>query len=130
MKKGQQQKRILVIDDDPDVIITLRTALEGHGFRTDSYSNPVLAYKNFRDGLYDLVILDIKMPEVDGFQLYQKITRTDSKVKIIFLTASEYYHERFRKEKGFNNFKQEIFLRKPIETEDLVQVIKRLMEFG
>ena len=130
MKKGQQQKRILVIDDDPDIIITLRTALEGYGFKMDSYSNPVLAYENFRDGLYDLVILDIKMPEVDGFQLYQKITRIDSKVKIIFLTASEYYYERFRKEKGFNNFKQEIFLRKPIETEDLVQVIKRLMEFG
>ena len=60
--------------------------------------DPALAYKNFRKGLYDLVLLDIKMPEVDGFQLYQKVRKTDRRVKIIFLTASEYYYEQFRKE--------------------------------
>ena len=70
------------------------------------------------------------MPEVDGFQLYQKIKVTDSKVKIIFLTASEYYYEQFRKERGFDLFKQELFLRKPIETEDLVQVIKKSLQSG
>lgn len=68
----QQQKRILIIDDNPDVTLSLRVALEQNGFKTDSYTNPALAYENFRDGQYDLVLLDIKMPEVDGFQLYQK----------------------------------------------------------
>jgi DNA-binding response OmpR family regulator len=103
---------------------------QADGFKADAYTDPVLAYQNFRSGQYDLVILDIKMPEVDGFQLYQKIKGTDSKVKIIFLTASEYYYEQFRKEKGFDNFKQELFLRKPIKTEDLVKIIKRLLEFS
>jgi len=70
------------------------------------------------------------MPEVVGFNLYRKIKATDGKVKIIFLTASEYYYEQFRKEKGFDNFKQELFLRKPIGTEDLVQAINKLLEFG
>jgi CheY-like chemotaxis protein len=70
------------------------------------------------------------MPDVDGFNLYQKIRRTDGKVKIIFLTASEYYYEQFRKENGFDEFDQELFLRKPIETEDLVQAIKKLLESG
>jgi DNA-binding response OmpR family regulator len=107
----QQQRRILIIDDNPDVTLSLRVALEQNGFKTDSYTNPALAYENFRDGQYDLVLLDIKMPEVDGFQLYQKIRKNDSRIKICFLTASEFYYERFRKERGFGEFKQESFLK-------------------
>ena len=124
----QQQKRILIIDDDPDIAIILRVVLKDKGFKTDSYTDPELAYKNFRDGFYDLILLDIKMPELDGFHFYQKIRETDSRVKIIFLTASEFYHEQFRKERGFDLLKQEFFLRKPIETEDLVQAINKLLE--
>jgi DNA-binding response OmpR family regulator len=123
-----QQKRILITDDEEDIADILRMTLEYNGFNTDTYTDPVLAYQNFRDGQYDLVILDVKMPDVDGFKLYQKIRRTDGKVKIIFLTASEYYYEQFRKESGFDDFNQELFLRKPIETEDLVQAIKKLLE--
>jgi DNA-binding response OmpR family regulator len=124
----EQQKRILIIDDDPDIAIVLRMTLEQNGFKADSYDNPASAYENFKEGLYDLVILDIKMPEIDGFHFYQKIRKADRMVKIIFLTASEYYYERFRKEGGFDDFKQELFLRKPIATEDLVQAINKLLE--
>ena len=92
-------KKILIIDDEPDVILTLRMALEQNGFRTDSCSDPTLAYEKFRDGLC-IVLLDIKMPIVNGFHLYQKIKRTDTGVKICFLTASEFYHEEIRKEEG------------------------------
>ena len=129
MGSKQQQKRILIIDDEEDIADILRMTLEYNGFNTDTYTDPVLAYRNFRDGQYDLVILDVKMPDVDGFKLYQKIRRTDGKVKIIFLTASEYYYEQFRKENGFDEFNQELFLRKPIETEDLVHEIKKLLQF-
>ena len=123
----QEQKRILIIDDQPDVAMTFRMALEQSGFSTDSYTDPVIAYKNFRDGLYDLVLLDIKMPVVDGFLLYQRIKRIDSRVKICFLTASEYYHERIRKEQGFDGFNQESFLRKPVEIKELVNTTKKLL---
>jgi DNA-binding response OmpR family regulator len=130
MGSEQQQKRILIIDDEQDIAMILRMTLEQYGFKTDIYVDPILAFENFRRGQYDLVILDIKMPEVDGFHLYKKIKRIDSRVRIIFLTASEYYYEQFRKEKGFSNFKQELFLRKPIGNEDLVQAINKLLEFG
>ena len=130
MATWQQQKRILIIDDEQDIANILRISLEDNGFKSDIYTDPVLAYQSFRDGQYDLVIMDIKMPEVDGFNLYHKVKRTDGKIKIIFLTASEYYYEQFRKEKGFNYFKQELFLRKPIGTEDLVQAINKLLGFG
>jgi DNA-binding response OmpR family regulator len=125
----KRQKRILIIDDEQDIVDIFRISLEDNGFKTDTYTDPILAYQNFRDGQYDLVILDVKMPGVDGFNLYQKIKKTDGKVKIIFLTASEYYYEQFRKEKGFDNFKQEIFLRKPIQIKDLVRKIEKLLEY-
>jgi DNA-binding response OmpR family regulator len=122
-------KKILIIDDEPDVVLTLRMALEQKGFRTDSCSDPTLAFKNFRAGVYDLVLLDIKMPNVDGFQLYQKIKRTDSRVKICFLTASEFYDEEIRKEQGFDGFNEELFLRKPIEIACLIDTIRPLMHY-
>lgn len=125
-----KQKRILIIDDDPDVTMTLRKVLEESGYSTDSYTDPVGAYKNFRDGLYDLVLLDILMPVVDGFLLYQKIRRTDSMVKICFLTASEFFHEEIRKEQGIGGLDQESFLRKPIEIKDLIHTIKGLLDSG
>ena len=114
-RSGQQQKRILIIDD------------EDYGFKTDSYTDPVLALKNFKSGQYDLIILDIKMPIIDGFLLYQNIKTTDSKVEICFLTATEYFREEIRKEHGFDEFNQELFLRKPIEIEELVYQIKRML---
>jgi two-component system response regulator ChvI len=123
-------KRVLIIDDEPDIILTLRMDLEQNGFRTDSYSDSILAYKNFRAGLYDLVLLDIKMPNVDGFQLYQKIKRTDSRVKICFLTASEFYDEEIRKEQGFDGFNEELFLRKPVEIACLIDTIRPLMDLA
>ena len=126
----QQQKRILIIDDEPDVTMTLRKVLEQSGYSTDSYTDPVAAYKNFRDGLYDLVLLDIKMPVVDGFLLYQKIRRTDSRVKICFLTATEFFYERIRQEHGLGGFKQESFLKKPIEIENLIHAINKMLGSG
>jgi DNA-binding response OmpR family regulator len=128
MRSEQEQKRILIIDDDLDITIALRISLEDNGFSADSYTDPVLAFENFRGGQYDLVLLDIKMPEVDGFHLYQKIRKIDSNVKICFLTATEFFHEEIRKEHGFDEFNQETFLRKPIDTKDLVREIKRLLE--
>jgi DNA-binding response OmpR family regulator len=130
MRSEQEQRRILIIDDDPDIAITLRISLEDNGFSADSYTDPVLAFENFRGGQYDLVLLDIKMPEVDGFHLYQKIRKIDSNVKVCFLTATEYFHEEIRKEHGLDEPNKELFLRKPIQIDDLIHAINKLLESG
>jgi CheY-like chemotaxis protein len=70
---------------------------------------------------------DIKMPEMDGFQLYQKMKRIDSKV--CFLTASEMYYERFRKEEEFAAIDKDLFVRKPIGNEDLVKKINTIVSY-
>ena len=125
---SKQRNRILIIDDEQDTAFTLQMALEQYGFKTDTYTDPVLAYQDFRDSIYDLVILDIKMPGIDGFHLYQKIRMTDSKVKICFLTATEFFREQIRKEYGLGNYKQELFLRKPVEIMDLIHATRRSLE--
>jgi DNA-binding response OmpR family regulator len=107
--------------------MSLRVVLERYEFKTDYYNDPVLAYKNFRSGQYDLVILDIRMPIFDGFLLYQKIKKIDSNAKMCFLTATEFFYEQIRKEHGFGDFKQELFLRKPIEIEELVHAINKFL---
>jgi DNA-binding response OmpR family regulator len=126
-KDNSKKKRILIVDDEPDVDMVLEKVFEQSGFNADSYDDPILALENFKAGLYDLVLLDIKMPIIDGFHLYQEIKKIDSKVKVCFLTASELYYERFRKEKEFAEIDKDLFLRKPIENEDLINKINTII---
>jgi DNA-binding response OmpR family regulator len=81
-------KRILIIDDEPDVILVLKQVLEANGFEADSYEDPRLSLKNFRANMFDLLLLDIKMPDINGMDLYQEMRKIDDKVKVCFLTAS------------------------------------------
>jgi DNA-binding response OmpR family regulator len=84
-----KNKRILLVDDEQDVTYTIKIVLENNGFLVDSYNDPTLALSNFKLGVYDLLLLDIRMPKMNGFDLYQRIRKIDSNVKICFLTASE-----------------------------------------
>ena len=123
------KKRVLIVDDEPDLCTVLKTVLEDNGFEANSFEDPTIALKSFKAGLYDLVLLDIKMPEMDGFHLCQKMKEIDNKVKVCFLTASEMYYEGIRKESFCKGDKvdKEHFLAKPIENEDLVNQINKIM---
>ena len=90
-KCNSKKKKVLIVDDEPDVNTVLKNVFDQNGFNAASYDDPILALENFKAGSYDLLLLDIKMPEMDGFQLYQKMKKIDSKVKVCFLTASELY---------------------------------------
>jgi DNA-binding response OmpR family regulator len=118
--------RILVVDDEPDLTEVSRLALEYHGFKVDSFNDPHLALSKYRPGLYDLVILDIKMPNMDGFELYLEIKKIDNNANVCFLTASEEYYE-FRK-KEYCALDRNLFIRKPIENEELVKQINKMIK--
>jgi DNA-binding response OmpR family regulator len=72
-------------------------ALDYHGFKVDSFNDPQEALAKFELGLYNLVILDIEMPKMDGFELYHEIKKNDNNAKVCFLTASELYYQEFIK---------------------------------
>jgi CheY-like chemotaxis protein len=125
---NKKNKRILLIDDEPDVIYTTRKVLEINGFMVDSYTDPTLALSNFRPGLYDLLLLDIKMPKINGFDLYQKMTEIDSNVKICFLTASELFYEEYRRLDAYPRLDKEYFIQKPIRSEELIRQLNEISD--
>jgi DNA-binding response OmpR family regulator len=126
MDDGIRGKRIMVVDDEHDLTLFYRMSLEYHGFEVEAFNDPSQALSNFKTDYYDLIILDIKMPNMDGFKLYKKIKEKDPNVRACFLTASELYYKKFRS-REYSTLDKELFIRKPIENEELIQEIKRLI---
>jgi len=122
-------KNILLVDDEPDITYTISNILEDNGYRVESFTDPTLTFKSYKPNFYDLLILDIKMPKIDGFELYTKIKEQDPKVKICFLTASEMYYEKFRKtHSDFSKIiDEECFIQKPINPEELIKKLEEVM---
>jgi DNA-binding response OmpR family regulator len=90
-------KKILIIDDEPDITYTIKNILEDNGFAADTFNDPILALNNYKVNFYDLVILDIKMPKINGFELYRRIKESNPHMKIVFITAFEINKEEFSK---------------------------------
>lgn len=126
MDKGVERKQIMVVDDESDLTLFYQMSLEYYGFVVDTFNEPKEALSNFKPNYYDLIILDIKMPNMDGFELYREMKEKDPDIKVCFLTASELYYEEFR-DKEFSTLDKELFIRKPIGNEDLTKKIKRLV---
>jgi two-component system, OmpR family, response regulator ChvI len=117
----RESNRILLVDDEPDVTFTFKKGLEAHGFAVDAFNDPVQALSNFKPDLYDLLLLDVKMPQINGFELYEKIKKIDGDVKACFITAHEVYYESLRE--IFPDMQLDCFV-KPIQIEDLVKHVK------
>jgi len=110
----------MVVDDEPDVCFAITKMLEQLDCRVDSFNDPVLASSRFRANSYFLVLLDIRMPKMDGFQLYEKIRKKDSKVRVCFITAYEIYQEQFgHLEKSELNK----FIKKPVHIDQLRELV-------
>jgi DNA-binding response OmpR family regulator len=124
--EGIKGKRIMVVDDEFDLTLFYKMLLEFHGFRVDTFNDPRKALSSFKPDYYNLVILDIKMPGMDGFELNEELQKIDSKVNVCFLTASELYYKEFRK-KEYYALDKELFIRKPVEDEELLKEINRLI---
>ena len=120
--KSATMKTVLIVDDEPDVKLALKIALEENGFEVDAFDDPVMALDNFKKGVYDLLILDIKMPKMHGFELYREIRKIDSHVKICFLTAGEMYYEVYD-----DIFNENQFIRKPIENKELINRVNGII---
>lgn len=122
------KKRILIVDDEPDINLLFKMILEENSeFMVHSFTDPLLALKNFKPNLYDLILVDIKMPEMDGLDFYREIKKIDKNIRLCFVTASEKYYEPFRKE-IYDILGENCFIQKPIANEDLLRVINTMIK--
>ena len=118
---NNKKKRILLVDDEHDITFALSIALENSGFIVDTFNDPQEALSNFKAGLYDLLLIDIKMPKMNGFELYKEMEKIDNKAKVCFITAFEVYYKSLRE--LFPTVKVDCFIKKPITADDLVERI-------
>jgi DNA-binding response OmpR family regulator len=130
-KNMDKLRRIMIVDDEQDVTFLFKIILEGiHqelSLKVDSFNDSLVALENYREDLYDLIIIDVVMPKMDGFRLYKEIRKKDKKVKVCFLTAGEMYYEEYRKH-AFPEISADSVIRKPITNDDLVRKVKGYFE--
>src|SRR5215467_11282053 len=146
-QEERRNKRILIVDDEPDITFTLRTILEENG-----YKEPVIALHDFKSGVYSLLITDIAMPRMDGFELYKQIKNIDTRIRVVFTTASTINYEalsyltllpvdRFdtsnQKDKvailrgsGKESEDRIHFIRKPVEIKEFIQRVTKELQQG
>ena len=114
----------MIIDDDKDITNLFAIFLESNGYIIDAYTNPVEALNSFRKNSHDLIILDLKMPKMDGMTLYHKIKEIDNNVIICFTTADKNYIQQLQK--GIIDI-EKIVLYKPVLLKDLKKKIESLL---
>ncbi len=119
-------KKVLVVDDEPSILNAVGIALAGEGLEVECASNAVEALEKMEQTFYDLVIIDVFMPEMSGVQLCEKICADENlkKSKLMVLTVAKF------SETGLNDLKEMgvlEYIRKPFKNRDLVQRVKALL---
>jgi DNA-binding response OmpR family regulator len=121
-------RKILLVDDEPDVAVTIEAVLEESGFfQVDRFYDAASTLSVFRPGAYDLALLDIKMPRMNGFELCRKLRSTDNKIKVCFLTAADlgYYGE--TDSDVINDLGTDCFIAKPVNNTVLINRLKVIL---
>jgi DNA-binding response OmpR family regulator len=111
--------RILLVDDEPDITLPFRIGLEDNGFEVDAFNDSVMALSNFKDRSYVLALLDIKMPKMNGFELYNELRKINEKLKVCFITAFDVQKDDLKALSELNG--NPVIIRKPIAIGDLVK---------
>ena len=122
-KNNNKKKKILFVDDEPDITWLSKTVLERNGFEVQTFESPVSALDNFKPGSYDLLVIDIKMREMDGFELYDKLRKMDNNINVCFLTAAQEYYDKYKERYS----SEECFITKPIALKSLVNTINSIL---
>ena len=113
------KNKLLIVDDDPDIIIVFKKALENYKYIVDTFTNPLEAISKFKSNDYDFVLLDVVMPEMDGFELYEEIKKIDPNVKVCFMTAYDVNYESLKDIFEIPDIDGTYF-KKPFEIEELI----------
>ena len=127
-------KQILIVDDHPDIILTFKKGLEAENeyscgkifFQVYAYNDPLLALSEFKPNFYDLLLVDVNMPKVNGFEFSEKILKLDVNVRVCYISAGELNVEALREQ--YLSLSIGCFIKKPITIENLVRRVKAELE--
>ena len=117
-------KRILIVDDDEDTNNLFKLFLEYDGYKVDAFTDPIDALYSFRKDVYDLILLDLKMPKMNGMILYQKLKNIDPNLLFCFITANREYIEHLKKN---NQDIEKFVIYKPILLSELRNKVNFLL---
>ena len=131
-------KSILVIDDNPDIALTFKRGLEAENnnksennnifFEVFAYNDPILALSEFKPNFYDLMLVDINMPEMNGFEFCIKALEIDVNPKVCFMSSGLINQEALRVQ--YPSLSVGCFIEKPITIEDLIKRVKAELEYS
>jgi two-component system, OmpR family, response regulator ChvI len=123
-----ERRKIMVVDDEKDITQLMKLGLEHRGFSVDTFSDPFQAISSFRTAptAYGFILLDVRMPDLNGFEVYRRLKEIDSSIKIGFLTGIEMREEEFTR--LFPQMRIECFLRKPMRVSELADHMGRMMD--
>jgi CheY-like chemotaxis protein len=137
-KEKTWNEKILIVDDEPDITFTLRAVLEENGFKeVDVFNEPLLALQNFKSRVYSLLITDVAMPKMNGFDLYEHIKKIDARIKVVFMTASKVNYEvlnellqadRFEIINEEEHEERSCIIRKPVEIKEFIQRVNNELQ--
>jgi DNA-binding response OmpR family regulator len=125
--ENNREKVIMVVDYEVDTALLLKLYLESAGYRVDSYTDPVKALSSFKPRHYDLNILDVSMPRMNGFQLYRQMNQIDDSCKVCFITEFEAYFQSLKE--FFHKLDVACFIQKPVTREKLLDRIAQELGF-
>src|ERR671910_1823828 len=126
----KQHYRILLVDDESDILGVIKRGIEAKGFRVDAYDSPQEAIDYFKPNLYDLAILDIRMPGLNGFALYRQMKKIDPSLTVCFLSAFEMHPEEFKKVFPSMSEGVKTIIKKPITTSELLKEIAPFLKMS
>ena len=121
--------RILIVDDDMDACVFYKTCLEDGGFQVVIYNDPLKALSSFKPRYYDLILIVIRMPKMNGFDLYTRIRNIDQQTKMCFITAFEEYYIYLKEQ--FPKLDAQCFIKKPVKADELIaRIMSELTSHG
>ncbi len=126
LSEDRRRKRILFVNDDIDTTTVIKEGLKRYGYEVETFVDSNLALQNFKEGTYDLLLLDVLMKGLDGFELYNKMRKIDENIQICFISASNTFYEKYKR--LYPEIQEECYIQKPLGIKNLAGIIDKILK--
>jgi len=125
LSEDKTRKRILFVNDDEDITTVIKEGLSMHGYEVETFVDPNLALQNFKASNYDLLLLDVRMRGLNGFELYNQLRKIDKNIQICFISASNTFYEKYKR--LYPKVQEECYIQKPLSIKNLAGILSKIL---